>query len=391
MNRRWTVKLEDVAEINPRVPKHLTDDDDVAFVPMSAVSEDGTLGAHGTRPYVEVKKGYTYFERGDVLVAKITPCFENGKAALVDNLVEQIGFGSTEFHVLRPGPDLDGRYLFYMLWNEKFRAVAAGGMTGSAGQKRVPAELLRRTEIRLPPLDDQRRIAAILDKADALRQKRKRAIALLDSLTRSIFLVMFGDPRSNPHGMRIARLEDVARFYAGNSLPAGEPYTGQHNGHLMLKVSDMNSPGNEEIIRSSALWSSAPGSRAGTCPAGSIVFPKRGGAIATNKKRVISRPAILDPNVMAVASDPDYLEADYLYEWFQGFNLADISSGSSVPQLNKQDLAPLEIVVPPLQKQRAFSERKATLNDTKAAAISSSSTADRLFASLQHRAFSGQL
>lgn len=145
MNRHWTVKLDDVAEINPRAPKHLADDDHVAFVPMLAVSEDGSLGEHGTRPYLEVKKGYTYFERGDILVAKITPCFENGKAALVDNLAEQVGFGSTEFHVLRPGPDLDGRYLFYMLWNETFRAVATGGMTGSAGQKRVPSELLRRT------------------------------------------------------------------------------------------------------------------------------------------------------------------------------------------------------------------------------------------------------
>lgn len=292
--------------------------------------------------------------------------------------------------ILRPGKRLDPAYLAHFLRTPAAVASAERRKTGSAIRRIVLRDLASLT-VPLPPLDEQRRIAAILDKADDLRQKRRRAIALLDRLTQSIFLEMFGDPVGNPHGMKIARLEEVARFYAGNSLPKGEPYAGQPDGHLMLKVSDMNAPGNEEVISSSALWSSAPGSKAGTCPAGSIVFPKRGGAIATNKKRVSSRPAILDPNVMAVAANPAYLDADYLYQWFQGFNLADISSGSSVPQLNKQDLAPIEIVVPPLEMQRVFSERKAALNDVKATAMSSSLLSESLFMSFQHRAFSGEV
>lgn len=391
MNQHWIAKLEDVAELNPRAPKHLADHTDVAFVPMSAVSENGSLGEHGTRPYGEVKKGYTYFERGDLLIAKITPCFENGKAALVNNLAEPIGFGSTEFHVLRPGPELDGRYLFYMLWNDKFRASAAGGMTGSAGQKRVPADLLRRTEIRLPPLDEQRRIAAILDKADALRQKRKRAIALLDNLTQSIFLEMFGDPKQNPLGLREAELGEAADFFAGNSLPVGEDYRNRDDGYLLLKVSDMNLPGNEEVITYSAGWSASPGSKASTCPANAIVFPKRGGAISTNKKRRLSRPAILDPNVMGVYPKRGVLQDEYLFSWFQKLDLVEISSGSSVPQLNKQDLAPLKIAVPEMDRQREFAARVQSVRPGRLAAVNALTKVEDLFSSLQHRAFSGQI
>src|SRR5882672_4670728 len=157
-------RLDDVCEINPRMPKTLADDDVATFLPMAAVSEDGHIDFEEQREVREVKKGYTYFERGDVLVAKITPCFENGKATRTISLNTAVGFGSTEFHVLRAGKGIDRSYLFHMIWNSKFREVGAKNMTGSAGQRRVPADFLKRLEIPLPPLDKQRRIAAILDK-----------------------------------------------------------------------------------------------------------------------------------------------------------------------------------------------------------------------------------
>lgn len=158
----------------------------------------------------------------------------------------------------------------------------------------------------------------------------------------------------------------------------------------MMKVSDMNAPGNEREIRRSALWSSTPGANSATCPAGSVVIPKRGGAIGTNKKRVTVRPTVLDPNLMAIAPE-SRLHLSYLYHWFQHFDLASITSGSSVPQLNKQDLAPLPIPVPPLREQQVFETRMATIERLRDQMLAHGSKLDLLFSSLQMRAFSGRL
>jgi type I restriction enzyme S subunit len=203
--------LEHYAEINPPPgPLDRVGRERVAFVPMAAVTEEGRLESQETRSLAEVAKGYTYFERGDVLMAKITPCMENGKAALVDNLATQQGFGSTEFHVLRPRPGVDPRFLFYLVWNQSFRDEAAKHMSGSAGQKRVPSSYLKQARVPLLDSQEQRRIADILDKADAIRRKRKEASALTEELLRSTFLEMFGDPVTNPRGWPLTTLGDEA-------------------------------------------------------------------------------------------------------------------------------------------------------------------------------------
>ena len=154
---------------------------------MADVSEDGFISANGTRRLGNVAKGYTYFENGDVLVARITPCMENGKAALVSDMPLTIGFGSTEFHVLRPRTGVCGRYLFYMVWNSWFRKHAERNMTGTAGQKRVPASFFDSFAIPLPASEEQQRIAVILDKANAICRKRRQAIETLSLLKESQF------------------------------------------------------------------------------------------------------------------------------------------------------------------------------------------------------------
>lgn len=193
------VKIGEVAEINPRVPKELVADTDrdVDFIPMAQLSEQGFVTPNGTRKLGEVIKGYNYFENGDVLVAKITPCMENGKAAYVRGLPQGVAFGSTEFLVIRPGKELDGRYLFYMIWNDNFRHIAERHMTGTAGQKRVSKDFLSRFPIPLPPIKEQKRIASILDKCHRIRGKRLLAVNKTKELLRSQFLSLVGDPFLN--------------------------------------------------------------------------------------------------------------------------------------------------------------------------------------------------
>ncbi len=210
-NVEW-VALADVAEINPRVAGELAShpSQSVSFVPMSAVSQEtASVVAAEEREAGECLKGYTPFVRGDVLVAKITPCFENGKIVLAD-IPHRFGFGSPEFHVVRADAKrVDSRFMLHVLRHPEFRLKGQSRMTGSAGQRRVPEHFLSTFAIPLPPLFLQRRIAGILDKADALRAKRRAALAQLDSLTQSIFLDMFGDPATNPKGWPVQVIRDL--------------------------------------------------------------------------------------------------------------------------------------------------------------------------------------
>ncbi len=163
----WEWKtLGEVADINPRIDKSkIADDLQVTFVPMPAVGAgDGQIDVSQLRPAGEVKKGYTPFEEGDVLFAKITPCMENGKMAVVPKLHNGVGFGSTEFHVLRPRHDVAARYLYHFVSNASFRRDAAHSMTGAVGQKRVPTAYLSDCHIPLAPLPQQKLIVAEIEK-----------------------------------------------------------------------------------------------------------------------------------------------------------------------------------------------------------------------------------
>jgi len=184
----WSLpKLRFVARVNP--PKSglsipLEAADPVSFIPMEAVGEGGGLELCHERPVSSVEDRYTYFENGDVLVAKITPCFENGKGALAANLVSGVGFGTTELHVLRPGPRLDDRFLFYLTQSDHFRRLGEHAMYGAGGQKRISTEFVEQFKHPIPPPDIQPSIANFLDRKtsriDKLIARKKRLIELLE-------------------------------------------------------------------------------------------------------------------------------------------------------------------------------------------------------------------
>ena len=146
----------DVCTINPKAPT-LEDDLQVSFVPMPRVGENGEFDPSEIREYKDVKKGFTYFADGDVLFAKITPCMENGKGAVACGLKNKVGYGSTEFHVLRPNANkvLD-KWLYYLTSWPVFRKEAEKNMTGSAGQKRVPKAFLENYQIEIPSIHTQK-------------------------------------------------------------------------------------------------------------------------------------------------------------------------------------------------------------------------------------------
>lgn len=169
-NENWPqCTLGKACKINPKKSEdiRLQPNLEVSFVPMPAVTENGKMDSSIIKIYDEVKTGFTYFSERDVLFAKITPCMENGKGAVAVNLKNEIGFGSTEFHVIRPIAEKTNPYWIYALTVfEKFRKDAAKNMTGSAGQRRVPASFLENYQISLPPIDLQNQFAAFVAEVD---------------------------------------------------------------------------------------------------------------------------------------------------------------------------------------------------------------------------------
>ncbi len=161
----WTT-IGEICEVNPRImrPEEFTDESSVSFVPMAAVDDvSGMIVEPQIRPVGEVWKGYTRFAENDVIFAKITPCMENGKAAIARNLANGLGLGSTEFHVLRSSGAVLPEWVFHFVRQNSFRGDAAARMTGTAGQLRVPAAFMKESFIPLAPLPEQHRIVEAIE------------------------------------------------------------------------------------------------------------------------------------------------------------------------------------------------------------------------------------
>lgn len=163
----WFVRrMKYIVELNPSKSEvsDIPDTTQVSFLPMENVESDGSIKLTDVKPIFEIRNGYTYCCDNDVIFAKITPCFENGKGALCKGLTNKIAFGSTEFIVLRPKSFVDPLYIYYITKINAFMKLGESRMTGSAGQKRVPEVFVSNFKVPLPDKEIQIEIANYLDK-----------------------------------------------------------------------------------------------------------------------------------------------------------------------------------------------------------------------------------
>ena len=204
----------------------------------------------------------------------------------------------------------------------------------------------------VPPLPEQRRIVArikeCMDRVEEIETNATKVARELDALFPALLNERYAAIR-DAHGARL--LEDVADIRGGSSLPEGTAIDEGAASVLLVKVGDMNADGNERTINVAREFLPMAKAGRGTIAAGAVIFPKRGGAIATNKKRLLGRPALLDPNLMAVVAKRELLRPDYLYYWCLALDLSKLSNGGVIPQLNRKDLAPLELPIPGITDQ----------------------------------------
>ena len=224
---RWPLRpLAEVAEINPKRPAEFRNLDEstlVSFVPMVAVCEKaGAITEAISRPFGEVRKGFTYFAEGDVIFAKITPCMQNGKAAVGLNLVNRIGFGSTEFHVLRP-TKATAEWLYFFVRSKSFRDEAERHFHGSAGQQRVSEGFMSQALIPDAPADDQRRVVGrikeCLSRVEEMQRLREEIITE-NGLLEASFVSDFLASPSVRRAARVALGKVLKRAQYGTSQKA---------------------------------------------------------------------------------------------------------------------------------------------------------------------------
>jgi type I restriction enzyme S subunit len=190
----WAIpRLRNACVLNPskNEVRKLPADTPVTFLPMEAIGEDGSVNCERERPLGELLEGYTYLRDGDVAIAKITPCFENGKGALMRGLRNGIAFGTTELIVARPQVEyVEGAFLHYLFTSRSFRQLGESMMYGAGGQKRVPDEFLRDLRVPLPDRQEQMQIVLFLDretaKIDALVAEQQRLIELLQEKRQAV-------------------------------------------------------------------------------------------------------------------------------------------------------------------------------------------------------------
>lgn len=186
-NNLWEyTSLSKCCILNPK-KINLGAETECSFVPMSSVDENGNVNASIIKRYKDVSKGFTFFENNDVLFAKITPCMENGKGGIAKNLKNGIGFGSTEFHVLRPIEGISNPYWIYIITMfPQFRTSARNVMTGTGGQLRVPISFLDDYKISRPPIELQNKFAEFVEQAEQAKQQLKLSLDSLNKMIKSI-------------------------------------------------------------------------------------------------------------------------------------------------------------------------------------------------------------
>ena len=311
----------------------------VKYTTKIATCDYSTMGAY---PVVSQEEEYIsgYWNNAEDVFRVSKPVVIFGDHTRVLKYVDfDFVLGADGVKILQPIDAINAKFFLYYLIASKIPSL---------GYSRH-YKLLKELNVPVPPIAEQEKIVAELDCLSGIIEKKKQQLKELDNLAQSIFYEMFGDPVENDKGWEVREVGDVCILKSGdssaNNTSAGMlPY---------IKVGDMNMEGNNPRITTSSTFVSKEENAKGIFPIGSILFPKRGGAIFTNKKRLTSVEVCCDLNIMGVIPKREVLPI-YIYHYFIGLDFGKLCNGATIPQINNKDIAPLKICVPSKNKQQEF-------------------------------------
>jgi len=391
--------LAEVAEINPKRPVEFRSLDEgtmVSFVPMAAVCEKaGAITGAVSRSFGEVRKGFTYFAEGDVIFAKITPCMQNGKAAVGLNLVNRIGFGSTEFHVLRP-TKATAEWLYYFVRSKSFRDEAERHFHGSAGQQRVPEEFMCQALIPDAPADDQRRVVGrikeCLSRVEEMQRLREEMTLEAEALTNATLKELWDrDEIANAPRFSLANLGEIT---TGNTPSRKVSDYFAETGTPWITPGDMNAT--KEIITAREFLSprGIAEARARVLVPNSVAVCCIGATIG--KVAIVRQPTGINQQINAITFGSRVLP-DYGY-WACRALYPEILSNAAqatLPILNKSRFGELSIPVPDKEVQQSTATKLDEVLDAslklKATALEQAAAEELLRESILREAFAGNL
>lgn len=381
---KWNyVKIGDVCTVerggSPRpIDKFITDEPNgINWIKIGDATDSMYITETAQKIIPEGMKKSRYVQPGDFLLSnsmsfgrpyilKIDGCIHDGWLVLRDN-----------------GGVFDKRFLYYYLSSpstyQKFKNMAVGGVVNN-----LNSDMVRGVTVPIPKMEEQIEIVQTLDNVSNLIFLRKQQLQKMDELVKARFIELFGDQTANPYAWQQTSIGACCTLKSGTSLPADKENEG--GAIPYVKVGDMNYPGNEQYITTSSRFVSEQTAGTGVFPVGTVVFPKRGGAIGTNKKRLTRLPICADLNVMGVTAGRR-LTPQYLMAYFNTVDLGTLNNGSSVPQINNKDIAPLLICIPPMALQEQFAAFVTQTDKSKVAVQKALDEAQLLFDSLMQKYF----
>ena len=382
----WQVKrLRFAARINPSKSEAngLEKTLPVSFVPMEAISEIGPPSITDERTLADVEAGYTYFRDDDIAVAKITPCFENGKRAHFEHLTNGIGFGTTELHILRARHgEAEARFLFWVCASSQFMGFGTGSMYGTGGQQRVPEDFVKDYSTTIPEIAEQQVISAFLDKEtaklDALIEEQRRLIELLKEKRQAVVshAVTKGlNPNVAMNDSDVDWIGDVPRHWIVTRLgyfatvengttPSKEKLEYWTDGQVpwlasgevnQLRIVEANEFITEQALAKSSLR---------LLPEGTVVVGLVGQGKTRGMSAILCMTATINQNLAAVCPGPK-ISSEYVFYLFQAMyvSLREDGRGGNQAAINCKMLAALQIPVPPIQEQNDIAAFLNTLTE----------------------------
>lgn len=325
------VPLSKYVIVNPSKTeiKGLNNDTEVSFIDMASVSDRGYISNKLPKTIEELRKGsYTYFAENDIIVAKITPCMENGKCAIAKDLLNGIAMGSTEFHVFRCMPQILNGYLFALLNNDYVRSIAQKNMKGSSGHKRVPETFYKDMMIPLPPLDVQEKIAKESLNIDTKQQYSEQTIQVLSEQISSI-MENLGNTTS------VMKLGDLCQMQAGKFVKASEIHSIEDEKYKYPCYGGNGFRGYTDTMTNEGTYTLI-GRQGALC--GNI-------NVATGQFHATEHAVVVYPK-------EDIVDSKWLHYTLQKMNLNQYATGVAQPGLSVQRLLQLTIEVPTLIEQK---------------------------------------
>lgn len=399
------VKIGEVCTISPPKGelKHtsLTQDDFVSFLPMEDLGiSSKNVNPTKTKTLAEASGSYTYFGEGDILLAKVTPCFENGKLGIATGLTNKVGFGSSEFIVIRPDTTkVVPSYLYYRLLEPTFREKGRSLMVGACGLKRLPKSYVSESHLYLPSISEQKRIVDILDaefaKIDALKENAEKSL----QNAKDLFQAVLRKELEPKEGWKTVTVGDVAELKGGKRVPKGYKLEKTPTPYPYIRVADFNNNGSVDlddihyiseevyngikryIITTNDVYISI----AGTIGKSGIIPKELDGANLTeNACRLVFKEDINPKYVYYCTLNPDFKE-----------QIAKLTMQAAQPKLALTRLATVVCNIPPRKEQDEIVDIISTVqNNTTILCnnyIETLTLCDDLKQALLRKAFNGEL